>query len=102
EVLVKAPQVDGLLAPGNSVLVKLPLGTPQRKLAVPRDAPIIRADGLYVYRVGASQRAERIGVKAGVADGDWIAVDGPLAAGDSIVVRGGELLRGNEKVQVVG
>jgi RND family efflux transporter MFP subunit len=102
EVLVKAPQVDGLLAPGNSVLVKLPLGTPQRKLAVPRDALIIRADGLYVYRVGASQRAERIGVKAGVADGDWIAVDGPLAAGDSIVVRGGELLRGNEKVQVVG
>ena len=37
-----------------------------------------------------------------MADGDWIAVEGQLAAGDQIVVRGGELLRGNEKVQVVG
>ena len=44
----------------------------------------------------------QIQVKAGVADGDWIAVDGSLRAGDSIVVRGGESLRGNEKLDVVG
>jgi len=102
EVLVKAPPVDGMLAPGNTVEVELPLGAPQRKLAVHRDALIIRADGLYVYRINDQQRAERVPVKAGVADGQWIAVDGALKAGDQVIVRGGELLRGNELVQVVG
>lgn len=102
EVLVKAPPVEGLLAPGNTVQVELPLGEPQRKLAVPRDALIIRAEGLYVYRVNGTQHAERIDVKAGVADGDWIGVEGKLAPGDQVVVRGGELLRGDDKVQIVG
>jgi RND family efflux transporter MFP subunit len=102
EVLVKAPPVEGLLAPGNTVEVELPLGTPQRKLAVHRDALIIRAEGLYVYRINEEQRAERVPVKAGVADGSWIAVDGALKDGDQVIVRGGELLRGNELVQVVG
>ena len=102
EVLVQAPPVEGLLAPGNTVQVVLPLGAPQRRLAVPRDALIIRADDLYVFRVTTDLTAERVNVKSGTADGDWIAVDGKLAEGDTVVVRGGELLRGNEKVQVVG
>jgi RND family efflux transporter MFP subunit len=102
EVLVDAPPVAGLLAPGNSVQVELPLGRPERGLAVPRDAVVIRADGLYVYRVNAEQRAERIEVKAGVADGDWIAVEGGLKAGDQVIVRGAETLRGNESLQIVG
>jgi RND family efflux transporter MFP subunit len=102
EVLVKAPPVDGLLAAGNTVQVRLPLGAPQRSLAVPRDALIIRAEGLFIVRVDGEQRAERIPVKAGVADGDWIAVDGTLRAGDRIVVRGGETLRGAEKLDIVG
>ncbi len=102
EVLVKAPAVDGLLAAGNTVQVRLPLGEPQRRISVPRDALIIRAEGLYVVKVDGDKRAERVSVKAGIADGDWIAVDGSLRAGDSIVVRGGESLRGNEKLDVVG
>jgi len=102
EVLVKAPAVDGLLTAGNTVQVRLPLGEPQRRLSVPRDALIIRADGLYVVRMSAERRAQRVPVKAGVADGDWIAVDGTLRAGDTVVVRGGETLRGDEKLDVVG
>jgi RND family efflux transporter MFP subunit len=102
EVLVKAPSVDGLLAPGNTVEVELPLGEPQRRIAVPRDALVIRAEGLYVYRVNGEQRAERVEVKAGVADGEWIAVEGKLTDGDQVIVRGAELLRGNERVQIVG
>jgi len=102
EVLVKAPPVAGLLAAGNTVQVRLPLGEPQRRLSVPRDALVIRADGLYVVRMNPEKRAERVSVKAGVADGDWVAVDGTLQAGDTIVVRGAETLRGNEKLDVVG
>ena len=102
EVLVKAPPVEGLLTSGNTVEVRLPLGEPQRRLSVPRDALIIRAEGQHVFRLGADERAERITVKPGIADGDWIAVDGALKAGDRIVVRGGESLRGKEKLEVVG
>jgi RND family efflux transporter MFP subunit len=102
EVLVQAPRVDGLLAPGHSVDVELPLGEPQRKLAVPRDALVIRAEGLYVYRVSHEQKAERVEVHAGMADGEWIAVDGRLDDGDQVIVRGAELLRGDEPVQIVG
>lgn len=69
---------------------------------MPRDALIIRAEGQHVFRLGADERAERITVKPGIADGDWIAVDGALKAGDRIVVRGGESLRGKEKLEVVG
>jgi RND family efflux transporter MFP subunit len=102
EVLVRAPPVDGLLAAGTTVQVRLPLGDPQQRLSVPRDALIIRAEGLYVVRVDRAERAERVPVQAGVADGDWIAVSGTLSAGDRVVVRGGETLRGKEKVEVVG
>jgi RND family efflux transporter MFP subunit len=102
EILVKAPRVDGLLAAGNTVDVRLPLGEPQRRLAVPRDALVIRAEGLYVYRINGEQRAERVDVEAGAADGEWIAVNGRLEDGDQVIVRGAELLRGNEKVQIVG
>ena len=102
EVLIKAPPVEGLLAAGNTVNVRLPLGEPQRRLSVPRDALVIRADGLYIVKLNGEQRAERVAVKAGVADGDWIAVDGTLKAGESVVVRGAESLRGNEKLDVVG
>jgi RND family efflux transporter MFP subunit len=102
EVLVKAPPVDGLLAAGNTVRVRLPLGDPQRRLSVPRDALVIRSEGLYVVRMTPAKRAERVQVKAGVADGEWIAVDGSLRAGDTVVVRGAETLRGNEKLDVVG
>jgi RND family efflux transporter MFP subunit len=102
EVLVKAPNVEGLLASGNTVQVRLPLGEPQRRLSVPRDALIIRAEGLHVFRIDGEQPAERVTVKPGVADGDWIAVDGGLRAGGRLVGRGGESLRGKEKLEVVG
>jgi multidrug efflux pump subunit AcrA (membrane-fusion protein) len=52
--------------------------------------------------VDGDKRAARVPVKAGVADGHWIAVDGSLRAGDHIVVRGGKSLRGKEKLDVVG
>jgi len=40
-------------------------------------------------------------VKTGIADGEWIAVDGGLAAGDKVVTRGGESLHDQDKVQIV-
>ena len=79
------------------VEVELPLREPRRSLAVRREALIIRADGLHVYRVDAQQGAERLVVESGAADADWIALKSAgLKQGDQVVVRGGE------RLQVVG
>jgi RND family efflux transporter MFP subunit len=103
EVLVDLPAArDVRLSAGSVVQVELPLGEPQALLAVPRDALIIRADGLAVYRVGADNKAQRLAVKTGVADGAWVAIEGELAANDTVVVRGGENLQDGAPVKVVG
>ncbi|HUS25203.1 MAG TPA: efflux RND transporter periplasmic adaptor subunit [Candidatus Binatia bacterium] len=100
EVLVELPPGAGWPA-GGAVQVELPLGQPQALLAVPRDALIIRADGLAVFRVGKDHKAERIAVTTGTADGAWVAVSGGLSANDAVVVRGGESLHHGDPVDVV-
>jgi RND family efflux transporter MFP subunit len=100
EVVLDAENMRPQPAVGALVHAELPLGIAQQLLAVPRDALIIRAEGMAVFRI-RNQKAERIAVKPGVADGDWIAVDGSLAPGDSVVVRGGESLHDQDQVQIV-
>jgi RND family efflux transporter MFP subunit len=100
EVVLDAQELRPLPAVGTLVHAELPLGSSQQLLAVPRDALIIRAEGMTVFRV-RNQKAERVPVTPGVADGDWVAVDGTLAPGDSVVIRGGESLHDQDEVQVV-
>jgi RND family efflux transporter MFP subunit len=100
EIVLDAQRIEPLPAVGTLVYADLPLGTPQQQLAVPRDALIIRADGMSVFRV-RGEKAEKVAVRTGVADGDWVAVEGGLAAGDRIVTRGGESLHDQDKVQVI-
>ncbi|MBV8063002.1 MAG: efflux RND transporter periplasmic adaptor subunit [Nevskia sp.] len=100
EIVLDAQRIEPLPAVGALVYADLPLGTPQQLLAVPRDALIIRAEGMSVFRVQGG-KAEKVTVKPGVADGDWIAVDGGLVAGDKVVTRGGESLHDQDKVQVL-
>ncbi|HUR42101.1 MAG TPA: efflux RND transporter periplasmic adaptor subunit [Verrucomicrobiae bacterium] len=104
EVLVDLPPARGerKLPSGSMVEVVLPLGEPSAQLAVPRDALIIRADGLAVYRIGPDNQAQRVKVTTGMADGEWVAVEGPLLATDSVVVRGGENLQDGATVKIVG
>jgi RND family efflux transporter MFP subunit len=103
EVLVDPPASRGTRLPSGSVVdVELPLGDPQSLLAVPRDALVIRSEGLAVYRVGPDNKVQRMAVTTGVADGDWIAVEGQLLVSDTVVVRGGENLQDGATVKVIG
>ncbi len=101
EALIDVPRMDPPLAAGSSVRVELPLQAPQQALAVPRDAVIIRADGLAVFKIGGDQKARRVPVRTGIAQGQWIEVDGALSAQDAVVVRGGESLHDGDPVQVM-
>jgi RND family efflux transporter MFP subunit len=101
ETLIDLPQAEAELAVGRTLQVVLPLAAVQQVLAVPRDAVVIRSDGLAVYVV-RKDKVERVPVKTGSADGDWVAVQGALVAHDAVVVRGAETLHDGDAVKIIG
>jgi RND family efflux transporter MFP subunit len=102
EVLVDLPPARERLPSGSVIQVELPLGEPQSLLAVPRDALVIRSEGLAVYRVGPDNKVQRTVVTTGINDGDWVAVEGQLLPSDTVVVRGAENLHDGAAVKIVG
>jgi HlyD family secretion protein len=87
---------------GSAVRVDLPAERRTASLMVPRDAVIVRSDGAHVFRVGKGDVAERIAVRVGNGDTQRVEVAGKLAAGDRVIVRGGERLRPGQAVKVAG
>lgn len=86
---------------GAPVRVLLPSATPRLTIAAPRDALLIRTGEISVYRVTDKNTAEKVVVELGVADGDLIEIIGDIAAGDRLVVRGGERLRDGQNVDIL-
>ncbi len=102
EALIDVPDVTPAIAVGRSVQVEVPLGTPQQALAVPRDAVVIRQDGMAVFRIAADGKTvARVPVVTGVAEGEWVVVEGGLKVGEQVIVRGAESLRDGDAVQIV-
>lgn len=85
---------------GSAVRVELPTSEPAERLAVPRDAIILRRDATYVYRVNDNDTVERVDVETGVGGARAIAVTGSLREGDRVVIRGGENLRPGQRVAI--
>lgn len=83
---------------GESVRVAMPTAAVKRVLAVPRDALVLRREGLFVFRIDDEDVAQRIGVSTGLGDGDYIEVFGELSEGDRVVIRGAERLQPGTKV----
>jgi multidrug efflux pump subunit AcrA (membrane-fusion protein) len=53
-----------------------------------------------VFRVGKGDVAERIAVRVGTGNSEKVEITGSLAAGDRVVVRGGERLRPGQPVKI--
>jgi RND family efflux transporter MFP subunit len=85
---------------GSPVRVALPSNSSQQVVAVPRDALILRSDNIYLFKVSDEGKAERIAVETGVGHASLIEVIGDVAAGDRIVIRGGERLKSGQAVEV--
>ena len=85
---------------GEALQVGLPESAPERVVAVPRDALVLRTDGTYVFRVSDENTAERLRVETGTATGTLVAVRGGINGGDKVIVRGGERLRPGQAVQL--
>ena len=85
---------------GEPVDVIVPTQTPREVLAVPRDALVIRRNGIYVYTV-VDSKAIKVDVKTGMASGDMIEVTGDLKVGQTIIIRGNERIRPGSDVNVI-
>jgi membrane fusion protein (multidrug efflux system) len=55
---------------------------------VPEEALTQRADGAFLFRIGADDRVERVDVQTGVRSGGRVEIVGPIYAGERVVRRG--------------
>ena len=91
---------DPALSAGNLLRVAVPTALPREAVLVPRDALVLRREGVYVYRVNEESIAERVEVRIGIAEGDHVEVLGEIREHDRTVIRGGENLRPGAPVRV--
>lgn len=92
---------DNSLFPNQFVNVRLLLDTLPGVIAIPT-AAIQRGDkGSFVYRVDASGTVTMVPVIPGAVDGDWVAADGAIKAGDKVVIDGADKLRDGGKAEII-
>lgn len=84
----------------TALQVGLPSAEPRDVIAVPRDALVLRASETFVVRVTPDDSTERVTVRTGGAQGELVEVIGDVAAGDRLVVRGGERLMPGQRVMI--
>jgi RND family efflux transporter MFP subunit len=95
--------VDGQPFPvGLTVRVGVPVSEVTEVLAVPRDALVLRPEGITVFVIDANNHAQQVHVTTGIGAGEKIEVFGALSSGDRVVIRGNERLQSGQEVTVSG
>jgi membrane fusion protein, multidrug efflux system len=93
---------DGLLWPNQFVNARLLLDTKKNAVTIPAAAIQRGVQGTFVFVVGQDNTAQIRSVKIGVTDGDLVAVDQGLNAGEQVVTDGQDKLQAGSKVQPHG
>ncbi len=91
---------DPALNAGNLLRVAIPTAHAREAVLVPRDALVLRREGIYVFRINEQSIAERVSVETGIAEIDSIEVIGGIQANDLVVTRGGENLQPGMTVSI--
>lgn len=92
---------DSAFNVGSALEVGLPERDATEALVVPRDAIAVRQTGNYLMRIRRDNTAERVAVTSIATDGDLVTIDGPVTAGDVVVVRGVERLQDGQRVTIL-
>ncbi len=98
EVRLSVTSLD--LWSGEAVNVLVPTQTQSLAMAVPRDALVIRNNGVYVYKI-VDNKSVKVDVETGMAQGEKIQIMGDISDGDTIVIRGNESLRNQQDVKII-
>ena len=85
---------------GQTLRVWVPTSDFREVLTVPRDALVLRSDGIAVFVVDESNTAQRVNVETGIGNDDLIEIRGALNAGDQVIIRGNERLQPGQTVQI--
>ena len=88
------------LSVGKLLRVAIPTEHAREAVTVPRDALILRREGIYVFRINEDSIAERINVETGIAERGQIEVIGNIQEHDMVVTRGGENLQHGTTVTI--
>ena len=86
---------------GQTLRVSVPTSNARKALVVPRDALVLRSEGISVFIIDKDQKAKQIMVTTGIGAGDQIEVSGDLNDGDIVVIRGNERLRSEQSVSIM-
>ncbi len=97
-VKIAIPNEGGKVGVGMLARVRLPIGRPESKVLVPKDAIVTQGERRFVQVIGEDDRVEPIDVTTGLAQGAWVAVVGEIAAGTRVVTQGNERLPPGAKV----
>lgn len=86
---------------GQTLRVSVPTSDAREALVVPRDALVLRPEGITLFVVDKDQKARQVTVTTGIGSGERIEVNGDLRDGDTVVVRGNERLRPGQAVSIM-
>jgi RND family efflux transporter MFP subunit len=92
---------DSAFNVGSALEVGLPEREAADALVVPRDAIAVRQTGNFLMRIKRDNTAERVSITSLTTDGDMVTIDGPVVAGDLVVVRGVERLQDGQRVTIL-
>ncbi len=91
----------GLFPVGQTLRVSIPVASSREVLTVPRDALVLRPEGMSVFVINDDDTARQVPVTAGMGQGDLVEVNGEITAGDRVVVRGNERLQPGQAVSIM-
>ena len=86
---------------GQTLRVSIPTSETREALVVPRDALVLRPEGISVFVLDKDQKAKQVSVTTGIGTGEQIEVSGDLKNGDTVIVRGNERLQTGEAVSIM-
>lgn len=86
---------------GQLISVAVPTALPSQQYIVPRDALVLGERQIRVFVLDEEGRARAIPVEIGADHGDYVSVDGSLAAGQQVIVRGADSIRSGDLVTVL-
>jgi RND family efflux transporter MFP subunit len=88
---------------GLNIKAQVASGASVNGVAVPRDALVLRREGMSVFRINKDNLAEKISVEIGVAVDELVSIKtatSEIKAGDLIVIRGAERLQTGQTVVI--
>lgn len=100
KIRVAIPNRTDELRPGASFIIRLELAGPEY-FVVPELALLFAREGLHVWRI-RDGRADRVVVRLVRRRDGQVLVDGPLEAGDEVVIEGTQRLRDGAPVTILG